>query len=122
MLGWTDVGSALPGTTFPSAFGAGPLATGTANLLDLSGSIPGATAFLVAGADQADLPFKGGTLVPQPTVIVPVPLDATGHGQVPILLAAPITPGVPLFFQFWIPDAGGPAGFQASQAVTETTG
>jgi len=58
--------------------------------------------------------------VPSPDVVFPLPIDPTGT----IDFTAPwldAPPGLSFYFQYWIPDPTGPAGFAASNAITATT-
>ena len=67
--------------------------------------------------------YSGATdvLVPSPSIVV-TPLITTPTGlTLSALWPAPFPSGVDLYFQFWIADPSGPAGFSASNAVRATT-
>jgi hypothetical protein len=78
-------------------------------------------AALIAGLTNLSAPFKGGILVPSPSIIV-TPLITTPAGlTLSATWPAPFPSGVDIYFQFWIADPAGPAGFSASNAVRGTT-
>jgi hypothetical protein len=119
---WTDLGFAKAGsagTPVLSAFG--PLSAGSFNQLDLVDALPSATATLVFGLSQVLAPFKGGTLVPEPSVLVPLALNASGGAS----LAFTLPPGVPsntaLHFQCWVADAGASHGLSATNGLKGVT-
>jgi len=115
---WNDTGFALAGTLgSPWLMTFGPLTPGSDVKLSLQGALPGAPAVLVLGLSELYAPFKGGTLVPNPDVLLPgfaVEPDGglvlSGHwpaGAGNLLISV----------QWWILDAGGPKGFAASNGV-----
>lgn len=93
--------------------------------LALTNGLPGTAAWLVMGLARLDLPFKGGTLVPDflPPFGLFVPLATAGNGSLPLATLWPA--GVPLdtdvFFQYWLLDPAGLVGFSASNALQATT-
>jgi len=118
MAGWTDAGGALPGEHAPTLEGSGGEAAGQAIALVLreAGAIVPVT--LVAGTSAALQPFKGGTLVPSPDLLVTGMLtDAGGSLHLQVSLPANLPPGLQLWVQLWVPDAGGPEGLAASYAL-----
>ena len=119
---WTDLGQALAGGAgTPTLDATGSLADGTQLVLDLDGAAPSAPTWLVAGLSALSATFKGGVLVPAPDILAPLITDA--NGRVSLVGTWPL--GVPtattLFTQFWVQDAGGPAGYAASNAQLGTT-
>jgi hypothetical protein len=122
---WTDLGNALAGTHgLPLLVGTGDLVGGTPVTLTLSNALENATTYLLVGVVTLNAPFKGGVMVPDPNapgffVILPtgpagtLPLNATWPNGLPS--------GFSLYFQHWIVDATGPAGFAASNALQATT-
>jgi hypothetical protein len=90
---------------------------GTLATLTLSGAAPGAPATLVIGLSALGVPFKGGTLVPQPDVLLAFTTGAGGGVALSAAWPAALPSGTQTWFQWWIADAGGPAGFAASNAV-----
>jgi hypothetical protein len=120
---WSDLGAGLAGSAgTPVLVTDGSLAAGTTISLDLTGGAPGASAALVVGFDVLGAPFKGGTLVPQPTlVLADLPLDGAGALALSGTMPAGVPAGTTLVLQAWLPDAGGPAGWAASNAVCGTS-
>jgi YVTN family beta-propeller protein len=119
---WTNLGFALAGTHGPPiATGTGtlqPLSTLTLALLDARTS---SAAYLVVGAAQANLPFKGGTMVPSfDTLIAGFGTGAAGQ----VSLAGPFPSGLPsgfgLYFQWWVQDPVAVKGFAASNGLKGT--
>ena len=119
---WANFGQGLAGTLgTPKLLGTGLLFPNKVVKLRLQNVPGGLTAALIAGLANLSAPFKGGVLVPSPSIIV-TPLITTPAGLT--LSAAwpgPFPSGVDLYFQFWIADPAGPAGFSASNAVRGTT-
>jgi Right handed beta helix region len=119
---WTDLGHALAGTSgaptliFDSTLF--PLSIGE---LSLTGALPGSLAFLVIGLSQIDAPFKGGVMVPDADSLTVVGPLAIGEFHVVVQWPFFIPAGVELYFQFWVPDPGGPKGFAASNALKGVT-
>jgi hypothetical protein len=118
---WLDLGHALAGTSgAPQLAGTGNLCRSAPGTLELSSAKPAATAFLVVGFGSLWTPFKGGTLLPAPGVVVPLPLDGTGAVSVPFTFPIGVPEGTQLWFQAWIPDPAGPKGFAASNGLLAT--
>jgi hypothetical protein len=88
--------------------------------LSLAGGASGAPAVLVAGPDRINVPFKGGVLVPLPTLLLPLTLDAGGGFDLSAPLPTPLPSGTRLYLQAWIVDPAGPVGFTSSNAVVGT--
>jgi hypothetical protein len=125
---WVDLGSALSGAAPPAGHGTprlagiGPLVPGTPVALKVLDGPALGVAALVLGVAPLDAPFKGGTMVPLPALIVTgLPLDAGGD----LSLAATWPSGLPaaasIWLQAWMPDPAGPAGFTATNALQATT-
>jgi predicted outer membrane repeat protein len=120
---WTHAGHALAGAGGePCLVGQGTLLGGTPMGLALHNAAPGAPATLAVGLSTLLAPFKGGVFVPHPDVLLTGFL-VSGAGD--IALAAPwpvgLAPGVSVWMQWWIVDAGGPVGFAASNGLRATT-
>jgi hypothetical protein len=111
---WLDVGGGLGP---PRLHGWGPFVGGSLYGLDLTDALPGAVATLVIGLSQLDAPFKGGTLVPNPDLLISLPASAQGG----ITLLEPVPGGLPsgqrVALQWWVADPAGPHGFHASNGV-----
>ena len=115
---FTDLGNALAGSSgTPSLTAAGKLLAGELVTFSLASAKPLAPSALVIGITIANAPFKGGTLVPQPLLLLPFTTTPLGTSE----LAAPWPAGVPAdtqaFLQWWILDPAGPAGYAASSAL-----
>ncbi len=120
---WTNLGDSLPGSNGrPDLKGGGGLCEHSKTQLLLTDALPNASAGLVIGFSDISLPFKGGTLVPSPDIVL-LGLPVDGDGQ--YSLASDWPPGVPsgvaTVFQFWISDPAGPAGWAASNGIMGTT-
>ncbi|HZM00551.1 MAG TPA: hypothetical protein VFD43_09905 [Planctomycetota bacterium] len=121
---WVDLGHALAGMggIAPHLAPMGTLEPGTNGALLLSGAAPASLAYLIVGLDTLDAPFKGGTLVPAPLLVMPFFTQADGHLSLCWASWPPSVPsGAEIDFQFWVIDAGGPAGFSASNAIQAVT-
>lgn len=120
---WLDLGLAKSGTLGPPQLGgSGPLTAGSANELALAQALPGAACTLVFGLASLNVPFKGGTLVPAPLLLVALAADASGGLLLPFAWPAGVAPGTDLYFQAWLQDAGVPHGFSASNGLRGTSG
>src|SRR5262245_1372541 len=104
----------------PQLLGSGDLDAGSSNQLSLVNAHPLSTATLVVGATQLGAPFKGGTMVPFPTFLLPLPTDASGATTLPFVLPT-LPPGIPLWFQFWIQDPTASKGLSASNGLKAVT-
>jgi hypothetical protein len=63
-----------------------------------------------------------GLLVPQPDVVLGgLPIDAAGVHELDLTWPAGVPRGITPWFQHWIPDPAGPAGFAASNGLSGTT-
>jgi len=78
------------------------------------------TGFFV-GLSAVNLPFKGGTLVPAPNIVLTIPTDATGFYSIATTWPAGIPSGFMIWFQVWIADAAGVKGFASTNAIKGTT-
>jgi hypothetical protein len=120
---WSDWGHALAGSAGkPQLVGLGSLQGGTPVTLKISHGKPFGSAVLVIGNASIFASFKGGTLVPLPSLLIfGLPLDAYGHfaGSGPWYSGLPS--GSETWFQAWIPDASGPKGFSATNALRGVT-
>ena len=118
---WTNLGQGLAGAAgVPLLSGQGTLAPATPVTLSLSSARPFSPAFLVVSSATLYAPFKGGVLVPVPSILFAIATD--GFGQAGFSgLAHPLPPGFTHYFQFWIADPAGPYGFAASNGLAGTT-
>lgn len=120
---WIDLGHGLAGSFgIPHLWGAGSLQAGAPMSLTLTQAPPYGIAHLIVGFSQLNLPFYGGLLVPNPDVVIPnLPLDGSGSLALGTVWPAGIPAGLPLAFQYLIPDGAAPIGLAQSNAVQGTT-
>ena len=116
---WTKLGNALAGSNGLPLLEAGGTATaGSAGALSLRRFKPLTPATLFVGVTPGNAPFKQGVLVPVPPLLM---LFLATNAQGELLLPFTWPGGVPsnanIYFQAWMADAGGPAGFSASNAL-----
>ncbi|HVQ25415.1 MAG TPA: hypothetical protein VMV01_09555, partial [Planctomycetota bacterium] len=77
---------------------------------------------LVVGFAEAQVPFKGGTLVPMPQILLlGLPTNADGELVLSATWPTSLPPGFSIWWQYWIVDATAVAGLSASNAVKGTT-
>jgi hypothetical protein len=119
---WTDLGGSSnggePGN--PWLVGTGPLTAGSDYAVSLFRGEPASTSFLVYGVATLQVPFKGGTLVPDPLAIDPLAVAADGT----VALAGTwpgVISGLDFYLQHWVQDADAPTGFAASNGLQGTT-
>ncbi len=119
---WIDLGQGLEGATgWPALSGDGSGAPGTPITLSLSDAVCGGSATLVIGLAAAPVPFKGGTLVPQPDLVLTgLPVGSNGTLVLPAILPAGLPSGLQLCLQAWMADPGAPSGFAASNGLLLT--
>ncbi len=122
---WTDVGPGLAGQggNVPTLVGGGTWEAGSPGTLDLAAARPGATAGLFYGLASNPVPFKGGTLVPNP-FFDPVVFVVPGSGAIPLPIASfpkGLPCGTQIYFQYVIQDADAVAGFALSNALRART-
>ena len=118
---WQDLGQGLAGSLgVPQLSAQGNLEPFSPTQLDLAGALPTSAAILVAGASEAGLPFKGGTLVPQAQWLFTLATDASGSSGVAFAWPHDVPAGAEFWLQAWIHDAIGPEGFSASNALKAT--
>lgn len=120
---WTDEGCELPGVNgAPLLVGGGDLSGGSTNTLDLSNAAPNATAGLFLGFGSTPVPFKGGTLKPNP-FLPPVFVTTSPTGEVPLgfVMPAGIPAGGEIWVQWGIVDTAAVFGVALSNAVLGVT-
>lgn len=113
--GWTDLGSGLAGVFgVPVLTPQGNPVPGT-QLRLVATLLPfGSSTTLVTGFSTAYAPFKGGTMVPAPDLVLaglPAPAGTAIFG---FTFPAGIPSGTQAAFQFWTADAAGPKGYSAT--------
>jgi hypothetical protein len=120
---FNDLGNGLAGTNgTPVLAGSGSLAPGAPMGLTLTNALPNSSTTLVIGLISILLPFKGGVLVPNPDLVIfGLPTGPAGTLALNGTWPASIPSNVSFFFQHWVADPGGPAGFAASNGLKGTT-
>jgi hypothetical protein len=120
---FTTLGGALAGSNgLPQLAGKGTLVPGSPVSLTLSSALPNSTAALIVGLSAVDMPFKGGTLVPAPDILITgLPVSGTGTLALASTWPAGLPAGLSLWFQEWIVDPAGPKGFAASNGLLAIT-
>lgn len=111
---WSSEGGAVGGATLLAR---GDVVSGATVDLALSDAPTLATGSLVVGGAVLGLPFKGGTLVPMPDLLLPVTTDADGRLALSAAVPAGLPSGVDVVVQAWLTDARAPFGFAGSNAV-----
>ncbi|HZJ69497.1 MAG TPA: hypothetical protein VFF36_01070, partial [Planctomycetota bacterium] len=117
-----DLGQALyGGGGWPGQLVAGsfvPEEEVTLDVWALTSSLP---AVLVIGLSEIGAPFKGGTMVPNPDVLVgPLMTGADGTLTVQGRWPHGLPPGTPVTLQWWIADPQATAGMAATSAARMT--
>jgi hypothetical protein len=104
---WLDLGAGtgLLSTFWgdvPLASGSGPTTAGsTVTVSAFHCGAPFAGTNLVVGFSSLNVPFKGGTLVPAPDLVISLPTLGSGDISVPFTWPGGIPPGFQFYLQFW---------------------
>ena len=115
---WSDLGQALAGAAgAPTLVGEGTLLPATWFALTLTGAPAGKSGAWIVGLAPLGAPFFGGTLVPHPTLLLPLVTDADGRVDLDHQSWPGMPAGTSLYFQAWVEDPAGPAGYAASNAL-----
>ena len=120
---WTDLGGGVGGILgTPTLEGFGSLLGGAPLTLAVNGALGGFQSAWVVGFSELGVPFKGGTLVPNPDLVLPVGL-VPPSGSFSVSTTWPVAVPAPdeLCVQYWVVDPWGPAGFSATNGVKATT-
>jgi len=120
---WTDMGGGVAGLLgLPMLGGSGALFGGDSINLSMSNAKPNSTMSLLIGFLPLGVPFKGGTMVPNPNLMIfGLPTGPAGALTLHSTWSNGLPSGVSLYFQEWISDAAGPAGFAATNGLKATT-
>lgn len=115
---WARLGGEVAGTAgTPDFIGVSCLATGEPVELQLEQAAPSTTATLLVGLSAINAPFKGGTMVPAPNLLIIQVTDPAGEIATQLLWPSGLPSGLSFWMQYWIADASGPAGFTASNGL-----
>lgn len=119
---WTDLGFAKPGVSgAPHLVGSGPLSANTTATITLTNAKPNAPVVVVLGANAVNLPFMGGVLVPNPTILVALTTTAAGGLTLQSTWPAGIPAGTTVCTQMWIQDPAASFGYSASNGLLGTS-
>lgn len=115
----TDLGMGLAGHNgqTPRLSYLGSFCGRTQIVLNLDQARPGGLTFFFGGASTLNAPFKGGTLVPQPSLLMPIGVTS-GAGSLSFgAMWGPGLGAIDFYSQCWIVDPAGPRGMSASNAI-----
>jgi hypothetical protein len=120
---WSNLGHPLAGSLGdPHLYAEGSLAPSSPLKLLLDAAAPSALSALVLGLSVANVPFKGGTMVPFPNVLLPgLATNASGKLNLSATWPAAVPSGLTVVLQHWIVDGSGPVGFTASNGIGAET-
>jgi hypothetical protein len=122
---FTTRGQGLGGLTgTPVIVGVGDLAPSSNVKVILASAAKNSTAFIVVGAAELNLPFKGGVLGPDPNppgFFVGLQTDNDGFTLVDTTWPPGFPPNVSIWMQWWIQDPTGPKGFTATETLEGIT-
>lgn len=117
-----DVGMGLSGNTTPVLEGEGSLDDNAWSCVQLRDAAPSSPAVLIAGLQELNQPFFGGTLVPSPDALQPLlQTDIEGALEVCDRFPSGIPAGTKVYFQVWVEDPGAPYGYAASNGLAGMT-
>jgi hypothetical protein len=121
--GWCGLGGGLAGSHgIPQLAGTGTLEALTPVTLTLSAALENSSAALVLGLARLDAPFKGGVLVPVPSVLVAgLPTGPAGTLVLASTMPAGLPAGTHLYLQELVLDAAAPHGIAISTALQGVT-
>jgi len=122
-LTWQDMGFAYhPSGSTPRLLGSGTLAPLTTATYEVQTGPAVTAGILVAGFNTVFAPFKGGTLVPAPEIVVAgFATDSNGALSFATTFPAGLPSDLVLYHQMWFQDGGSPTGFSASNALSART-
>jgi hypothetical protein len=119
---WTWLGHALPGVHgAPDLVAGGTLAGGSPVSFVLDDARELAVTALTFSLVQINLPFKGGTLVPAPDIVIAGLLtSAEGGLSLGGVWPGGIPSGTPVVYQAWFVDPAATQGFSGTNAIIGT--
>ena len=116
-----DLGGGVAGSAGPVVLAShSTLLGGEGVYFKLTGTPPSQPVVLILGSTQLGAPFKGGTLWPNPSVLINLLTNGAGQLTLSTTWPAAIPSGFKLWAQYWNPDAGAVAGFAGSNGVRGT--
>jgi hypothetical protein len=116
---WTNLRTGLAGASgVPVLTGSGTLVAGSTGALSLTLAKHNSPALLFVSLASSPVPFKGGTLVAvPPVVILGLATDGAGALTLPFQWPAGVPSATSLYFHCAIQDAAGPQGVALSNAL-----
>jgi len=119
--GWLDLGGAIAGLGAPHIVGKGALVRDEIVTLKLTSGPPAKMTTLIVGLEPLGTPFKGGTLWPNPDIVVAgLPTDIVGSWTLGMVWPAGLPHGWTIVVQVWFPSAFAPFGYAASNGLLGT--
>ena len=119
---WSDQGSALAGVSGdPLLTGTGTLAALSVNTVALSNAAPSALLGIFVGTASNPVPFKGGTLVPVPQLVLIANTNPAGGLALEFHMPVGAPSGAELWVQEAIQDAAAVKGVALSNAILGVT-
>ncbi len=119
---WTRVALGIGGSSgVPQIRGTGDLTAGSLVTLSMTSGKPSSPVTLFVSPAAILAPFKGGTLVPAPTILIPLATDGAGAASVGASWPSGIPTGTQSWFQAWQQDATGKQGFISTNGLRATT-
>jgi hypothetical protein len=119
---FADLGQGLAGVSgVPALSPSGVLLAGEPVSFALTAAHPLAASALLISPVAAAAPFKGGTLVPAPTLLLPFTTSPAGQAALSVAWPAKLPSNLQLYVQWWIQDDAAPAGVSGSNAVLAIT-
>ncbi|MCA8951500.1 MAG: hypothetical protein KDE27_18475 [Planctomycetes bacterium] len=116
--GVVDLGSALAGANGdPELWAATPFGAVPAFDLRLDRAAGNTTGLHALGLVRANLPFAGGTLVPDPLFVLLVSTDPSGSAVTSLQWPANAVAGNTIYLQTWLIDGAGVAGLASSNGL-----
>ena len=116
-----DLGGGVAGSAGPVVLTShSTLLGGEGVYFKLTGTPPTQPVVLILGATQLGAPFKGGTLWPNPSMLINLFTNGSGQLTLSTTWPASIPSGFKLWAQYWFPDAGAVAGFAGSNGARGT--
>jgi hypothetical protein len=111
----TELGHGVGWSIAPKLDVFGAFAGGSPTSILASGLEPSTTAYLVIGFSQLLQPFKGGTLIPSPELVIEFPTFFGGPLPVgDFLWPEGVSSGSEVIMQLWAQDSGSPFGLSSS--------
>lgn len=119
---WVDLGGGVAGDTTPLLTAAGDMGPASTVRYFVEGGPSNAPTTLIVGLTSLFAPFKGGTLVPAPDIMVPG-LTTNGAGRMELAVTWPVglPGGTTIYYQCWHVDGSAPTGFSATNGMSGTT-